>query len=390
MKNVVKLFSSENPTALIDRASLTATVDLLASLCNAGKHAVPTIRFSSEPGGIALTATSTTVQAETSIIADVDARFSAAIPAATLLKLLKKGGLSETVVLELSPDETASTSERFIPSQCVVMIGGSSFTIDVSGTDDFPEPIRHDPEHTVHRFDIPAAVLWNAIDGTIGATSTDETRYYLNGIYVHNHDGRARFVATDGHRLYMQDTNVNLGKAETSGIISREAAMLIAEILDGHASADPVSVEMSQSVAVVVYRDIAVTMELIDGSFPDYLRVVPANPEKTATLHGGDFAEAVMSVVDCTGATTMTLGFSTDEVRLSAKGTAGHGTATVACKFDGEPFEIAFAAKNLRSVIDGASPDGRQMKIRMADNASPVLVTGSIGGWTGVLMPAAI
>ncbi|HLP66733.1 MAG TPA: hypothetical protein VK181_04365 [Rhizobium sp.] len=387
MKNVVKLFSSENPTALIDRASLTATVELLASL---GKNACPTIRFSSEPGGIALTASNTIIQAETSIIADVDARFSAAIPAATLLKLLKKGGMSETVVLELVPDDEKSSAERFIPSQCTVMIGGSSFTIDVSDTDDFPEPIRHDPEQTVHRFDIPAAVLWNAIDGTIGATSTDETRHYLNGIYVYNHDGHARFVATDGHRLYMQDTNVNLGKAEIAGIIPREAATLIAAIIDGYASADPVSVEMSQSVAVAVYRDIAVTLELIDGSFPDYLRVVPTDPEKTATLHGGDFAAAVTSVIDCTGAATVKLGFSSDEVILSAKGATGQGTAMVACKFDGEPFEIGFAAKNLRSVIDGASPDGRKMAIRMADNVSPVLVTGSIGGWTGVLMPAAV
>lgn len=390
MQNVVKLFPTENPSALIDRAALTEAIGLLARLCTDAQPGPMHIRLASKPGGMALTSTNFTVQAETAIPADVDARFSAALPAATLLKLLRKGGASETVLLELLADTEELEGERFIPAKCMVRLGAASFTLDATGTDEFPEPILLDPDDDVQGFDIPAAVLWNAIDGTLDAASREETRHYLGGIYLHNHNGRLRFVATDGHRLYMQDTFVHVGKAEIAGIIPRDAAQFIAALIDGYASADPVSVRMTASLAELVYRDVAVSLRLVDGTFPDYLRVIPANPPTAATVLGVDLAAAVASLVECTAAITVKLDFAADAVTVHAGGAAGEGTTSVSCSLEGEPLSIGFSAKNLRSVIEAASPDGRRMTIRMADAVSPALVTGSIGGWTGVLMPAAM
>ncbi|MBX4884009.1 DNA polymerase III subunit beta [Rhizobium bangladeshense] len=387
--NVVQLFTTENPSALVDRAEMTECTALLAKLCG-GKSSIPVlshIRIASEPGGVALTATNLDIQAETSIAADVDARFSAALPAAALLKLMKKGTPSTTTILELLADEADSNAERTVASKCAIQLASSRFVLDAMPTDDFPDLIRHAEGDKVHRFTVGSAILWNALDGTIDAVSTDPTRYYLNGVYIHTHNSRLRFVSTDGHRLYIQDTNIQTGKHEIGAILPTEAAKFVANLLDGHAGADPVKVEISKGVAVFIFRDVAVTAKLIDGTFPDYQRVIPAEPDKTATIAGGELSARVTSLVDCTGATTVHLKFEGEQLAISATGPAGQGTTGMRCDYRGEELEIAFDAAYLRSAIEAASPDSRNMRIRMADSLSPALVTGSIGGWTGVLMP---
>ncbi|MCV9960765.1 DNA polymerase III subunit beta [Pararhizobium sp. BT-229] len=389
MQNVVKLFPSENPSALVDRAEFTETIGLLAKLASS-RSAVPIlnhIRLSSEPGGLAFAATNLDIQAETSLAADVDARFSAALPAAALLKLMKKGTPSNTAILELLPDGEQSEADRFVASKCSIQLADTRFLLDVMSSDDFPNAIRHEEGAKVQRFSIASAVLWNAIDGTLDAVSTDETRYHLNGIFVHSHNGRLRFTATDGHRLYIQDTNIQTGKSEVAGILPTEGAKLIASLLDGHAGAMPAQVELSATVAVLVFRDVAVTVKLIDGTFPDYQRVIPAAPDKMATIEGAAFAAAVASLVDCTGAAHVKLAFEPQVLAISAKGATGEGSTEIACTYEGDTLQINFDAKYLRSAIDAASPDGKSLKIRMADALSPAIVTGSIGGWSGVLMP---
>ncbi|MBX5268579.1 DNA polymerase III subunit beta [Rhizobium sp. NLR17b] len=382
-ENIVKLFTAENPAALIDRAELTECVALLAKLCSSKQP----IRFASEPGGVALTAMNGDIQAETSIAADVDARFSAALPAAALLKLMKKGTPSSTAILELLSHEADPNAERLVANKCAIQLAETRFVLDATPTDLFPEPIRHVEGTKVQRFSIASAVLWNAIDGTIDAVSTDQTRYYLNGVYLHSHNGRLRFATTDGHRLYIQDTNVQTGKFEVGAILPTDGAKFVASLLDGHASADPVKVEISSSVAVFVFRDVAVTLKLIDGSFPDYLRVIPADPDKLATIAGGELSARVASLVECTGAATVYLKFSGEQLVIKATGPSGDGMTGMECAYQGEEMEIAFDARYLRSAIEAASPDGRSMRMRMADPLSPALVTGSVGGWTGVLMP---
>ncbi len=390
-ENVVKLFTAENPSALADRAELTECVALLAKLCS-GKHPntiLNHIRIASESGGMTLTATNGDIQAETSISADVDARFSAALPAASLLKLMRKGTPSPNAILELLPEDGSTEGDRFVVNKCAVQLASSRFVLDAMTTDDFPEPIRPVEGDKVQRFKIGSAVLWNAIDGTLDAVSADPTRYYLNGVYIHSYRGHLRFVTTDGHRLYIQDTNVQTGKSEISAILPTEGAKFVASILDGHAGADPVKVEISSTIAVFVFRDIAVTVKLVDGTFPDYERVIPAEPDKMVSIAAGEMSARVASMVECTGAGIVRLKFAAEQLIISAHGNLGGGTTGMACEYQGEEFEICFTAKNLQSAIDAASPDGRNMRIRMADAISPAIVSGSIGGWTGVLMPSA-
>lgn len=389
MQNVVQLFTSENPSALVERAEFTDRIGLLAKLC--ARQAQPIlshVRLSSEPGGIAFIATNLSLQAETSMPADIDARFSVALPAVSLLKLMKKGTPSNHAILELLTDENEE-NERFVAEKCAVQVGATRFVIDALPSDDFPEPIRHGEGAKVQRFSIPSAVLWNAIDGTLDAVSTDETRYFLNGIYLHDHNGRLRFAATDGHRLYIQDTNIQTGKSEIAAILPTEGAKFIANLLDGYASAEPVQVELSPEIIVFVFRGVAVTLKLVDGSFPDYGRVIPTDPDKKVEVAGGALAEAVASLSEGAAAEMVHLAFSGNEISITVSGSVGEGSVAIDCGYAGDDFAITFDAKNLRSAIEAASPDGRKMTIRMKDLGSPALVTGSVGGWTGVLMPSA-
>lgn len=389
MQNVVKLFPSENPSALVDRAEFAETIGLLARLCARSPQPILShIRLSSEPGGLAFTVTNLDIQAETSLAADVDARFSAALPAAALVKLMKKGTPSNTAILELLADDDQPEGDRFVASKCAIQLADTRFVLDAMATDSFPDPIRHEEGAKVQRFSIASAVLWNAIDGTIDAASIDETRYYLKGVFIHSHNGRLRFTATDGHRLYIQDTNIQTGKSEVAGILPTEGAKFIAALLDGYAGAAPAEVQLSATVAVFIFRDIAVTVKLIDGTFPDYHRVIPANPDKTATIEGAAFATAVASLVECTAARHVLLSFGPETLAITAKGEIGEGVTEIPCLFDGEPMQVNFDAKYLRSAIDAASPDGKSLKLRIADAMSPTIVTGSIGGWSGVLMPS--
>ncbi|UDF29350.1 UNVERIFIED_ORG: DNA polymerase III subunit beta [Roseateles sp. XES5] len=389
MQKVVPLFTTENPSALVDRAEFTDRIALLARLCARPMHPIlGHVRVSSETGGLAFIATNSSLQAETSMTADTDARFSAALPAAALLKLMKKGTPSNHAILELTAEDGA-VDERFVAAKCAVHVGTTRFVIDVMPTGDFPEPIRHAEGSKIQRFSIPSAVLWNAIDGTLDAVSTDETRRNLNGVYLHDYHGRLRFAATDGHRLYIQDSNVQTGKSEISAILPTDGAKFVASLLDGYAGADPVQVELSGGVAVFVFRGMAVTMNLVDGPFPDYGRVIPTDPDKKVAVAGGALSEAVAALAEGASAELVRLAFSESEIAITVTGASGEGSVVVDCSYEGDEFTIAFDAKNLRSAIEAASPDGRKMIIRMKDAASPALVSGSIGGWTGVLMPSA-
>jgi len=134
------------------------------------------------------------------------------------------------------------------------------------------------------------------IDKTQFAISTEETRYYLNGIYLHTLEveGRSllRAVATDGHRLARVDTAAPAGAAGMPGVIvPRKAVAEIQKLLeDGEAE---VAVELSATKIRVATEAVVLTSKLIDGTFPDYQRVIPGGNDKRLTVDKGDFAASV-------------------------------------------------------------------------------------------------
>lgn len=176
--------------------------------------------------------------------------------------------------------------------------GRTHFELSVLDPDDFPA-VKEDAEP--HQFEIPIHDLRQAIDSTKFAMSTEETRYYLNGIYIHpKKDGAEpvlRFVATDGHRLARSEIKLPDGAADMPSIIvSRKAILELGKLLDEFDNKDEnatVKIGISDKRVRFSVGSIATSSKLIDATYPDYERVIPKQNEKTMEVSAEFFRRAV-------------------------------------------------------------------------------------------------
>jgi hypothetical protein len=149
-----------------------------------------------------------------------------------------------------------------------------------------------------HRFALSAAELRSLIDRTRFAISTEETRYYLNGIYLHATKNDevpvVRAVATDGHRLARVEMTAPEGAAGMPGIIvPRKTVIELRKLVDEGGAEAEVQIALGDTKIRCAIGEAALTSKLIDGTFPDYDRVIPAGNDKILEVDCKSFAEAV-------------------------------------------------------------------------------------------------
>src|SRR5205807_2310963 len=171
--------------------------------------------------------------------------------------------------------------------------GRSRFYLQALPASDFPDIT---PGDFSHHFTLPAAELKRLIDNTQFAISTEETRYYLNGIFFHtiSVEGNLmlRAVATDGHRLARVDTTAPAGSVGMPGIIApRKAVTEILKLIED--PSQDVLIEISAAKARFQIGALVLTTKLIDGAFPDYQRVIPTSNEKRLVVEKQQFERAV-------------------------------------------------------------------------------------------------
>ena len=174
-----------------------------------------------------------------------------------------------------------------------IRAGRSRFTLQTLPESDFPDLAAGD---MTHKFTLAAADLKRLIDKTQFAISTEETRYYLNGIYLHAAGtGKAatlRAVATDGHRLAQVDLPLPAGAAGMPGVIvPRKTVGEVQRLIED--SEAEVAIELSPAKIRFTIGDVVLTSKLIDGTFPDYGRVIPAGNDKELVVDKKDFEAAV-------------------------------------------------------------------------------------------------
>ena len=231
---------------------------------------------------VALTATDMDLAIVDHAPAEIAAPGAATVPAHMLYDIVRKLPEGSQVSLELAGDG----------GQVAIKAGRSRFTLQTLPKEDFPSTAAGD---LPHRFPLAAVDLRSLIDHTRFAISTEETRYYLNGIYVHAHTGgkqaALRAVATDGHRLARVEMPLPEGAEKIPGVIIPrkmvgEVRKLIEEV-DG-----AVEVSLSDTRVRFAFNDIVLTSKLIDGSFPDYQRVIPTGNDKTLEVDRREFRDA--------------------------------------------------------------------------------------------------
>lgn len=176
-----------------------------------------------------------------------------------------------------------------------VKSGRSHFKLQYLPTDQFPRKVGEGALD--HEFSLPVAQLRRIIERTRFAMSHEETRYYLNGLYLHMHDDGASLcaVATDGHRLSRVQIAAPEGAKNMPGIIiPRKGVQTVYKIFEG-AEGDVV-VSLSSSLIRFSSGNIVMTAKLIDGKFPEYQAVIPSNNTKTMRVDSEPFSQAVARV----------------------------------------------------------------------------------------------
>jgi DNA polymerase III subunit beta len=232
---------------------------------------------------LTLKATDLDLEATESAPADVAQEGSTTVPAHVLYEIARKLPEGAQVSLEVSGEA----------GQLLLRSGRARFHLQCLPASDFPDLTTGDLSH---RFALSSGDLKKLIDNTQFAISTEETRYYLNGIFLHvtEVDGAAmlRAVATDGHRLARVELPAPQGAAGMPGVIvPRKAVNEIQKLIED--LAQEITIELSTAKARFQFGDVMLTTKLIDGTFPDYGRVIPANNDKRLVVDKEPFAKAV-------------------------------------------------------------------------------------------------
>ena len=366
---------------IIERAALLKALGHVQSVVER-RNTIPilsNVKLEATAIELALRATDMDLEVVESVAANVATPGGATVPAHTLYDIVRK--LPEGAEVKL---DATGGGDRM-----TLICGRSRFTLACLPVEDFPVMAAGD---LPYRFRLAAASLRSLIDRTRFAISTEETRYYLNGIYVHaaTSDGVEvlRAVATDGHRLARVQVPLPDGAAGMPGIIvPRKTVSEVRKLID-EAGGD---VEMALSDGKIRFTvgPATLTSKLIDGTFPDYERVIPVANDKMLDVVCRDFADAVdrVSAISSERSRAVKLKLANGTLELTAS-SPEHGTATeeLPVNYAGEAMEIGFNCRYLLDITQNI--EGENVRFRMADAASPtILGEAGDGSATYVLMP---
>ena len=264
--------------------------------------------------------------------------------------------------------------------------GRSRFSIGALAPEDYPDIAAGE---MTHHFTLPARNLAALIAQTEFAISTEETRYYLKGIFLHEKDGALFAVATDGHRLARAHVDAPAGAAGMPGIIvPRKTVAEIAKMVDGQDERD-VSLSLSQTKIRCAMDETVLTSKLIDGTFPDYQRVIPSGNDKIATLDREAFMAAVDRVATIVSERGRAVKCDFAKARLTLSITnpdSGEAVEEIEADYDGPALAIGFNAKYLTDIL-GVFEKADRVTVRLAEPGSPTIIQAGSDDLLTVLMP---
>jgi len=301
------------------------------------------------------------------------------VPAHMFYEIVRKLPEGTQIVLEASGDRAVLT----------IRAGRSRFTLQTLPESDFPDIAAGD---MTHKFTLAAADLKRLIEKTQFAISTEETRYYLNGIYLHTAGAGAnvmlRAVATDGHRLAQVELPAPAGAEGMPGIIvPRKTVNEMQRLIeDGNGE---IAVELSPAKIRFTLGDVVLTSKLIDGTFPDYGRVIPLGNDKLLEVEKKGFEQAVdrVSTIASERGRAVKLSLTAGRLVLSVTNPdSGSATEELEVTYEADPIDIGFNSRYLLDIA--AQIEGDTAVLKLADPGSPTLVQDKDAkGALYVLMP---
>jgi DNA polymerase-3 subunit beta len=328
---------------------------------------------------LSLKATDLDLEVIESVACETAAVGAATVPAHMFYDIVRKLPEGAQIVLEALGDRAS----------LAIRAGRARFTLQTLPDTDFPDLAAGE---MTHRFPLVARDLKRLIDKTQFAISTEETRYYLNGIYLHaSGSGNAttlRAVATDGHRLAQVELPLPAGADGMPGVIVPRKAVGEVQRLIENAEAE-VAIELSPTKIRFTIGDVVLTSKLIDGTFPDYARVIPLGNDKQLTVDKTEFEAAVdrVSTVSSERGRAVKLSLSPNRMVLSVTNPdSGSATEELEVEYEADPLDIGFNSRYLLDIA--AQLEGESALLKLADPGSPTLIQDrDASGAIYVLMP---
>ena len=338
------------------------------------------VRLEATDGYLALTATDLDIAVSTQAESEVTVPGGTTAPAHMLHDIVRKLPDGAQIFLDFDVDA----------GRLNIVSGRSQFTLSCLPREDFP--VMHQGDLPI-AFTLPAGELRRIIDKTQFAISMEETRYYLNGIYLHTvvetDVNVLRAVATDGHRLAKVELPLPEGADAMEGvIIPRKTVGELKKLLNE--TDDDVEVALSDTKIRLSVGDAVLTSKLIDGTFPDYARVIPSRNEEFMDVDARELMSAVDRVSTIATDKSRAIKMSIDAVGRMAISAMSpeNGTAEeeLGISYGGNKIEIGFNSKYLMDVA--TQIEGENAHFEFSDATSPTIVRDSSDeGALYVLMP---
>jgi DNA polymerase-3 subunit beta len=337
------------------------------------------VLIKADKSALSFKATDLDLEVTEKIAAEVSPGGSTTVPAHMFYEIVRKLPEGAQIVLEASGDRAV----------LAIKAGRSRFTLQTLPDTDFP---KLDAGEMTHKFKLAATDLKRLIDKTQFAISTEETRYYLNGIYLHTAGAAKtptlRAVATDGHRLAQVELKAPDGAQGMPGVIvSRKTVGEVQRLIEN--SEAEVAIELSQNIIRFTLGDVVLTSKLIDGTFPDYSRVIPTGNDKELVVDKKEFEQAVdrVSTVSSERGRAVKLSLSSGRLMLSVTNPdSGSANEEIEVEYGADPIDIGFNSRYLLDIA--AQIEGEAAVLKLADPGSPTLIQDKDSkGALYVLMP---
>ncbi len=295
------------------------------------------------------------------------------------VKIVTEGSTttSASILYDILRKISANSNLRFeLKSENKLSLKGDNadFNLLCLPTDNFP---TFADEFDGEEISINGNKLLKLLNKTKISISNDDTRHYLNGVYLHLTEQHGRNfltgVATDSHRLSASSLEIENTSNFSALILPRKTVYQLCTLLSE--TKEAVSIQLSESKIKFSIGKIKLVSKVIDGKFPDYRKVVPANNEKTLIVSSAEFISSIERVasVSIDRKEGVKLLINKDSVQLSVNSAnSGDGNEKISAKFNSENLNISFNSKYL---IDIASEvEDKNLKINFKDATSPVLI----------------